>query len=350
MIILPSVFICGQKCWSTHIHASPLMSAQGSDPLIVNPNVYLNYLSSDEAWCLRVADSMNVGKALIWDILSSIPNDYKVIQTGRPSIVLFAYFSARPSVLVMLILAVLQMTGPVSTCTLNAMILVAFEVISSSAASFLFLKRIHAVYYGSKIIQYVFSFLWVVGIGTSCAVFSSTLHDYREIANTKHCVRYQGWSALSISFMDPVLFDTLVYFAIMYKILSAHRKGQKGSWRALFCGNGLPHLSRAVFQGGQQYYLITTGVNVTRLVFSAIPSASASLQVVLATPAVVLTSIMACRVHRNLLIEALDGARTDKRELTTPVFANGRVMSVSLPQEVKSDVIGQGEPKVCERV
>ncbi|KAI6132886.1 hypothetical protein EV401DRAFT_2205049 [Pisolithus croceorrhizus] len=328
------------------------MSAQGSSP-IINPDVYLNYLSPDAAsnYELNRNISLVTLGALIWDMLSSIPNDYRLIRTGRPSVVLFAYFLARPSVLAMVILAVLQKTGPVSKCTLVALILVAFQVISSAAASFLFLKRIHAVYYGGKIIRHIFSFLWIVGVGTSCAVFSSTLHDYREIANTKHCVRQEGWTALSIAFMDPVLFDTLVYFAIVYKILSAHRKGQKKDRRIFCCGSGLPHFSRAVFQGGQQYYLITTGANLMRFVFSAMPSASPTLQVMFSTPAVTLTSIMACRVHRNLLIGDLDEACMGNGKLAKPVLANGRIVNVSLPPETKSDAMGRHErTETCEEV
>ncbi|KAI6041294.1 hypothetical protein EDC04DRAFT_2893271 [Pisolithus marmoratus] len=296
------------------------MSAQGS-PLIINPNVYLNYLDPDEASDYELNRNIVLVAlgALIWDILSSVPDDY------------------RPTALAMVILNILQKTGPVSNCTLNAMMLAGFQVISSAAASFLFLKRVHAVYYGGTIIRYVFSFLWVIGVGTSCAVFSTTLRDFREIANTKHCVRYQGWTGLSISFADPVLFDTVAYFAIVHKILSTHRKGQKKDWRTFCCGNGLPHFSRAVFQGGQQYYLITTGANMMRFVFSAMPSASPTLQVMMSTPAVALTSAMACRVHRNLLIEALDEALTDPSELTRPVFANARIVNASLSLEVKSD-------------
>ncbi|KAI6005350.1 hypothetical protein EDC04DRAFT_2908032 [Pisolithus marmoratus] len=325
------------------------MSAQES-PLIINPNVYLNYLDPDEASIYELDRNITLVTlgALIWDILSSIPDDYRLIRTGRPSVVLFTYFLTRPTALVMVILAALVKTGPVSHCTLVAMILVAFQVISSGAASFLFLKRVHAVYYGSKTIRYAFNFLWIVGVGTSCAVFSSTLRDWQEIANTKHCVRYQGWTALSIAFMDPVLFDTLVYFAIMYKILSAHWKGQKKNWRTFFSGDGLPHFSRAVFEGGQQYYLITTGVNMTRLVFSSIPPASPTLQVIPATPAGMLTSVIACQVHRKMFIESWEEARTDNIQLTTVIFANGRV---SPPLEVKSDVTGQPErPEVCESV
>ncbi|KAI6015149.1 hypothetical protein F5J12DRAFT_816291 [Pisolithus orientalis] len=302
------------------------MSTQGSPP-ILNPNIYLNYLGPDEASNYELSRNIALVTlgALIWDILFSIADDYGLIRMGRPSVTLFAYFLARPSVLVMVVLAILQKTGPLSNCTLVAMFVVAFQVITSAAASFLFLKRVHAVYHGSRTIQYVFNFLWVIGVGTSCAVFFSTMHDYSEIADTKHCIRHQGWTALSIAFMDPVLFDTLVYFAIVYKILSGHRMGQKNDWRTFCCGNGLPHLSRAVFQGGQQYYLITTGANLMRFVLSADPFSSPTLQTILSTPAVMLTSAMACRVYRNLLIKTSEECQVTCAKLTTPVFANGQM-------------------------
>ena len=104
-------------------------------------------------------------------------------------------------------------------------------------------------------VKHTFTFLWLVGVGTSCAAVSGALHGYSEIADTKHCVRTSGWAALSVLLSSPVLFDTLVYVAITYKILSTHRTSRQGYWRDFCCGKALPHLSRAVFQGGQQYYL-----------------------------------------------------------------------------------------------
>ena len=135
-----------------------------------------------------------------------------------------------------------------------AMVLVAFQVLSSAASSYLFLKRAHAVYFQHKIVKHTFSFLWLVGVGTSCAVFSGPLHNYLEIADTEHCIRIQDVGALSIAFMDPILFDTFIYIAVMYKILTTHQMRVVG-WKALCCWTALPHFSRAVLQGGQQYYL-----------------------------------------------------------------------------------------------
>ncbi|KAG6327583.1 hypothetical protein ID866_11507, partial [Astraeus odoratus] len=72
----------------------------------------------------------------------------------------------------------------------------------------------------NRIVKHTFSFLWLVGVGTSCAVFPATIEYYNEIADTKHCIRMKSSSTLSVAFMDPILFDTLVYIAITWKILT----------------------------------------------------------------------------------------------------------------------------------
>ncbi|KAI6002108.1 hypothetical protein EDD15DRAFT_1580721 [Pisolithus albus] len=331
------------------------MSTQES-PSIINPSVYLNYLTSKEATIYEVGRNINLATlgALIWDILSSLPDERKLIQGGRGSTVLIAYFLARPSALAMVILSVLEQTGPVSNCKLIAVISAAFQVISTATASYLFLRRVHAVYFGSKGVQYVFSFLWFAVVCASSSLFYDAVHGYQEIADTKHCIRQQYWAALPVAFAVPLGFDAFVYGAIMHKILSVHQKGQKKGWRSFFCPpKGLPHFSRAVFEGGQQYYLITNGINMTRLNFSTTANMIPSYQVLLSATTVALTSAMACRVYRNLLIEALDEFHVDNRELTKPVFAKGQAVNVSLslaggpPPEGKSCESSEGG---CEEV
>ncbi|KAG6326436.1 hypothetical protein ID866_12653 [Astraeus odoratus] len=219
----------------------------------------------------------------------------------------------------------------------------AIQVISSATASYLFLKRVHTVYCMDRIATCVFSFLWLVGVGTSCAVFSGAVQDHIEIAYTKHCIRTKGSSALSVAYMDPILFDTLVYIAITWKILTTHRPEPRQScWKAFWRGEALPRLSRALLQSGQQYYLITTGVNMARFAYTLVPSLSPTLQVLLADPARSLTSVMACRVYRNLIIEALDSEVVVGGVLTTPVFAEGRVVNVSLPMKTEPASVDGG--------
>ena len=144
--------------------------------------------------------------------------------------------------------------GPINDCTVIAMVLVALQAISTAASSYLFLKRVHAVYYENKMVKYFFSFLWLVGVGTSCAVFSETLHDYTEIADTKHCLRDKYQYQFSIAYSPPVIFDALVYFAISFKILASHRSEKKRSWRDFWSKKTIPRFSQAILSGGQFYY------------------------------------------------------------------------------------------------
>ena len=59
---------------------------------------------------------------------------------------------------------------------------------------------------------------------------------------------------------------------------------------------------------------------MARFIMTLTPSLSPSLQVILASPAVALTSVMACRVHRNLITTGFNES-TDV-VLTTIVFAD----------------------------
>ncbi|KAF9241317.1 hypothetical protein BU15DRAFT_60944 [Melanogaster broomeanus] len=78
---------------------------------ILNPNIYLNYLQPSDASAYEAARN-----ALLWDVLSSLPEDWQLIRTSKPTPVLFAYFSARICALVMALLSVFVKTGPVTNC------------------------------------------------------------------------------------------------------------------------------------------------------------------------------------------------------------------------------------------
>ncbi|KAG6327582.1 hypothetical protein ID866_11506 [Astraeus odoratus] len=77
---------------------------------IANPDVYLNYLGpsvANDYELVRNFDLVTFG-ALVWDILSSMPEDYRLIHTRKFSVTLLAYFVTRPTNLVETVLAILQ--------------------------------------------------------------------------------------------------------------------------------------------------------------------------------------------------------------------------------------------------
>lgn len=137
------------------------------------------------------------------------------------------------------------------------LILAVFWIFASGSSSYLFLTRVRAVFFKERLVRHAFTVFWVAGIGASMVVLPGSLHDYYQIANTKHCINVKIKSYVSAAFIVPVLFDAFVFFAISYKILMFHRTNLKKptGWKPFCCGEALPHLSKAVLQGGQQYYM-----------------------------------------------------------------------------------------------
>ncbi|KAG8219854.1 hypothetical protein J3R82DRAFT_832 [Butyriboletus roseoflavus] len=299
---------------------------------ILNPTVYLNYLLptvASEYEITRNVFLVTFG-ALLWDILSSLPNDWKLIQTTKPSLVLFAYFASRSCALAVVFMSALAKTGPVESCGAMELTLSIFWIFASGSSSYLFLKRVHAVFIQERLVCHAFTVFWIAGIGASMVVLPGPLHDYYQIANTKHCINAKIKSYVSAAFIVPVLFDACVFFAISYKILMFHRTKKPTNWKAFCCGEALPRISQAILQGGQQYYMITTGVNVTRSILAILPNISPVLQLSPSVPAVALTSAMACRVFRNLKLEAMQ--KTEVGILTTIRFADRERVNVHLPK------------------
>jgi len=275
---------------------------------VLNPNIYLNYLPPGAADKYEVSRNVYLAilGALLWDMLSSLPEDWRLIQTSKPLPVLFAYFSARICALVAALLSVLVKTGPITNCGVLSLNERVFWVLATASSSYLFLKRVHAVFLQDRIVCHIFTLLWLATFGASLVVLPGPLNDYSELANTKHCVAHEMKSYVSTAFVVPVIFDALVFLAITYKIHMIHGTSKPRSWKALVCGDALPRLSRAVLQGGQQYYLITTAFNLARPFLAFFPASNPVLKMTASTvPSMALTSVMACRLFRNLRLEPL---------------------------------------------
>ncbi|KAF9230826.1 hypothetical protein BU15DRAFT_68863 [Melanogaster broomeanus] len=175
---------------------------------IFNPNVYLNYLQPIIASDYEVARNVDLATlgALIWDIYSSLPEDWRIVRTSKPTPVLFAYFSVRICALVVVLLVVLEKTGPVTQCGVLVLNLCVFWVVTSAASSYLFLKRVHAVYLQDRVVCHFFTTLWLAAFGASLVVLPFSLHDYYEIANTRHCINHQIKGYVSVAFIVLVIF------------------------------------------------------------------------------------------------------------------------------------------------
>jgi hypothetical protein len=149
-------------------------------------------------------------------------------------------------------------------------------------SSFLFLLRVPAVYANQKSSHWFFSIFWLACF--ACGTFLFVEISPSNIPGTN---RFQDAGAKPISMISVyalVIFDTGVFLAISYKlaqtfvpgvqnrVVDSGRGGEDGNagatktatttarwawWSTAISGKDLPRLSRAILQGGQQYYLLS---------------------------------------------------------------------------------------------
>lgn len=189
-----------------------------------------------------------------------------------------------------------------------------------ATTAFLFLRRVQAVYADSRLIRWFFAFLWAAASGVGFALIPGSLAEH--IPGTGYCSVYQVASYVPLANFMPAIFDTLVFFAVSYRLaFQAHRDaGTQKSWTtSWFSTEGLPRLQAAVIQGGQQYYLSVPFITiltshfltwthsiafVLQFVGGILPfsdSVPPMSKVVCTVPGVALSACMACRAHRTMV-------------------------------------------------
>lgn len=125
-------------------------------------------------------------------------------------------------------------------------------IFTMATTSYLFLKRAQAVYSGNRLAH------WGFALAYACSNLSNIMLLFgitaEHIQGTGYCTTYKVQLYASIAYFVPGFFDTVVFFAISYKI--AYQAHTGGNWATrLFNGEMLPLLSKAILQGGQWYYL-----------------------------------------------------------------------------------------------
>ncbi|KAF9441136.1 hypothetical protein P691DRAFT_637392, partial [Macrolepiota fuliginosa MF-IS2] len=239
--------------------------------------------------------------ATIWDILIYILEDFEILCGSLFSPVTWCFVLSRVFAVAYTLLFVIMQTHPIADCHAAQIAVEMFCLPSMACASFLFLRRLEAVYADSRtrIVQWVFRILWFV---TSANIITGVVGvKMKHIEGTSYCVMYKVKGYVVLNQLLPVVFDTLVFLAISYKIISSRSAlDPKINWRTIVTGKTLPRLSRALLQGGQQYYITVFTANVIAGALYYAPSIPVIYRPMLTIASTTLTASMACRVYRNL--------------------------------------------------
>ncbi|KAJ3560749.1 hypothetical protein NP233_g10632 [Leucocoprinus birnbaumii] len=305
-----------------------------------NPDVYLNHYTPDGAFQFEAARNISlvVLGATIWDILVYVPGDIMIVRRSRPCPVIFCFVFSRIFACTLVSLAVAMTTHSISDCHALVNSIASMIILTMSTTSFLFLQRVRALYTESRALRLAFTLLWAV-ISVVCSITVILGAGSAHIPGTENCHYFVVDRYTATAGFTWLFFDTLVFLAVSYWVITAHPVRDAAttrftvSWVGLISGRALPRLSKAVLQGGQQYYFLVICLNLPWTILLSISTVPSTYKVMMTPPLFALAASMACRVFRNLKME--DFIRT-QYQLSGPVFqkfSKTTVVQTTVPQQ-----------------
>lgn len=312
-----------------------------------NPNTPLAYLTptlANQFEVSRYIYAVTLG-AYIWDIVINLSNDYKLLFRLKVNLPTVVYYLSRVFTLSYILTSFIFQVASVPNCQALQISLGICMALAQSTTAMLFLLRVYAVWYGSKIIRGVFIFLWVAVVIASATVPFGI--EGVHIGPTQQCINSQVAGYIESTLIMGLINDSAVVAAISYRIVKNCAAGDSFEVRLrTFMGSGsIPQLSKALLQGGQHYYLIAVASNIVMLVLLKDPSVPAVYHGMCSIPAVALINAMACIVFRDIKFGRISADGTTRFPSTdlSHTFLNKPSASRSLPLHVRSAYSQDGE-------
>ncbi|KAF9471347.1 hypothetical protein BDN70DRAFT_888251 [Pholiota conissans] len=272
-----------------------------SSVALPNPNTPLAFLDPESAYQTSVSIYVLAGSlgVLLWDVLDNIGSDFNLLFRNRVTFSTLVYFMSRLGSLGYVIASNIFETAPTGHCKAFETITDAFYPVSLGLSALLFFIRLRAIYNRDRIVVAFFFLLWLGLLGTTMIVPITILGG--NIGPTQYCIDEDVPNAVYAAIISPLVHDTLVFIAITYRLVrNAHLEtGLKDGMAVAFSGEYLPAFSKGLLKDGQKYYLISLISNLVTVIMVFDTSVPVPMRSMCATPNIVLTNIMACRVYRN---------------------------------------------------
>ncbi|KZP25247.1 hypothetical protein FIBSPDRAFT_1041706 [Athelia psychrophila] len=268
----------------------------------LNPYTPMAYLPPELADAHQLTAYIYIASlgVLVWDWLMSMPDEYRILSTGRISKSKIAYVSARLSTLGYCLILVMFQVAPAGNCQTMCYLVSAFVLLSSSTNNFLLFIRVRAVYGNSRSVTAFFGFWYLAVIGTTSTIPWAA--EAAHLGPTKLCIyiRVETWVMLGT--VCNAVNGTFVFLAISYRVSlrSLGETGRRSTARRFLRSDGAPRVVRDLLHQGQLCYLATIMVYIPQifLAFSKTPG----YQGLAATTVQVVENIMISRVHRAVIL------------------------------------------------
>ncbi|KZP25250.1 hypothetical protein FIBSPDRAFT_821220 [Athelia psychrophila] len=224
---------------------------------LLNPYTPMAYLPPEQADLHQLGAYIYIASLAIlaWDWLMSMPDEYRILSTGRISKSKIAYISARLSTLGFCLVMVMFQAAPIGNCQTMVHMVDIFFILSTITNNLLLLIRVRAVYGKSRSITAFFGFWYLAVLGTASA--SPWAMDAAHLGPTKLCVyiRVQPW--VSSATVCNAINGTLVFLAISYRVSSRtiSETGTHSTARRFLRSDGAPRVVKDLLHQGQLCYL-----------------------------------------------------------------------------------------------
>jgi len=219
----------------------------------------------------------------------------------------------------------------INTCRVLVQFIGVTNLVIMPTISGLFFIRASAVFSRNKYIIGIFGSCWLGVLGIFIFDSATILRRISTSGPSMQCFVVKHTDAWG--YIGTAAYDTLMYFAISWRLASfTMTDGWNSRAKSFVTGSGLGGLSKALLRNGQVYYFLTIGFSICVVVFIYSPSISPEWNSLFLDPNITITSIMACRLFRELKLGQLEDPIAELK-ITKIVF---RDMG-SLPQQEHGD-------------
>ncbi|CAL1710750.1 unnamed protein product [Somion occarium] len=228
----------------------------------------------------------------------ALASDFRMFTRNKFGLSDVAYILSRLLTGGFIMSTFLLLIAPLKDCHAAIKVVSWFAAFALPCNSFLFFIRARGVFYRNQFIVWGFFALWLTTFASITTPFS---FDAIRLGPTNVCINNIVKRFSAASFVAIAFFDTSVFIAISLKISSYGMADDlKGRMKSFLTGNGMGHVSKALLQTGQLYYMTTVVLNLVAMILLLTPSLPLVYQGMMTVPNVALQNAMACRVFRLL--------------------------------------------------
>ncbi|VDB92614.1 unnamed protein product [Peniophora sp. CBMAI 1063] len=241
------------------------------------------------------------------ELIHDMPVIYALFVTNRPSTPGVVYLISRIATLLYSSFWLHNWIGG-GECAASRVAVAAFWTIAIASTSLLFFFRARALYKDRPVVVGLLAILWLCTLGASLtlAIPVGSRDESTAVVGSQLCTgisdKFPPFTGLSI--IISAFYDAVVFCAISYRLYPGYDPTSHSTWKKkigwFFKGEGLPRLSKALLQSGQQYYMVSVVANTVVLVFYLHPIWVPALHIMVTLVNICVVNSMTCKVFRDI--------------------------------------------------